>query len=83
MTFYSVQFVPDWFVTQQRRKYLRDNNDEWYHNKISEWYDDYRARKAQKVQIKKEFPPLVSIHQGTGIGVCQKTKKKETEKLRA
>ena len=35
--FVSDWFVPDWFVTEQRIKYLRDNNDDWYHNKIIEW----------------------------------------------
>ena len=41
--FFSVWFVPDWFVAQQRIKYLRDNSDDWYYNKIIEWYDGYNA----------------------------------------
>ena len=47
-------FLPDWFVTQQRIKYLRDTNDDWYDNKPIEWYDGYKAQKAEKGQIKKE-----------------------------
>ena len=30
-----------------------DNNDDWYYNKIIEWDDGYKKRKAQKAQIKK------------------------------
>ena len=40
-------FVPDWFVTQQWIKYFHDNNDNWYYNRIIEWYDGYKKRKAQ------------------------------------
>ena len=29
-----------------------DNNDDWYYNKINEWDDGYKQRKAQKAQIK-------------------------------
>ena len=56
--FFSVWFVPDWFVTQQRIKYLRDNNDDWYFNKIIEWYNGYNGWKAQKAQIKVELKPI-------------------------
>ena len=48
-------FVPDCFVTQQRIKDLWDNNSDWYNNKLIEWYDGFKARKAQKAQIKKEL----------------------------
>ena len=51
-------FVPDWFVTQQRIKNLRDNINDWYYNKLIEWYDGYKKRKAQKAQIKKELMPI-------------------------
>ena len=56
--FFSVQFVPDWFVTQQRIKYLRDNNDDWYDNKIIELYNGYKVRKAQRARIKEELTPI-------------------------
>ena len=50
--FFSVCFVSDWFVTQQRIIYLRDNNNNWYYNKLIGWHDVYEKRKAQKAQIK-------------------------------
>ena len=45
-------------MTQQRIKYLRDNKDDWYHNKVTEWHDGYKAGKVQKAQIKKELLPI-------------------------
>ena len=48
-------FVPDCFVTKQRIKDLWDNNSDWYNNKLIEWYDGFKARKAQKAQIMKEL----------------------------
>ena len=54
-------FVSDWFVTKKRIKYLRDNNDDWYHNKVIEWYDGYRVRKAQKASIKEELLPIKTL----------------------
>ena len=48
-------FVPDCFMTQQQVKYLQDDIDDWYNNKLTEWYDGYQKRKAQKARIKEEF----------------------------
>ena len=45
-------------MTQQRGKYLRANNDDWYYNKLIEWYDGHKKRNAQKAQIKKELMPI-------------------------
>ena len=33
---FSFLFVPDWFVTQEQVKYLRDDNDDWHDNKLIE-----------------------------------------------
>ena len=33
----SLLFVPGWFVMQQQVEYLRDDNDDWYDNKLIEW----------------------------------------------
>ena len=30
----SLLYVPDWFVTQQQVKYLRDDNNDWHDNKL-------------------------------------------------
>ena len=50
---FSLQFVPDWFVTQQQLKLWHYYND--YCNddyRLNEWYDGYKKRKAQKSKIK-------------------------------
>ena len=48
-----LQYVPDWFVTQQQIE-LWDNVDEYCNDdEIIEWYEGYQKRKAQKEQIKK------------------------------
>ena len=56
---YSLQFVPDWFVTQEQLKLWHDD-DYWYKydDEIIEWYKNYKKRKAQKAKIKKELLPI-------------------------
>ena len=51
----SLQFVPDWFVTHQKIKLWHNNNDYYKDDKLIEWYDGYKKRRAQKAQIKKEL----------------------------
>ena len=41
-----------------KSKYLRDDSDYWYNNKIIKWYDGYKKRKAQKAKIKDELMPI-------------------------
>ena len=55
---FSLQFVSDWFVTQQQIKMWHD--DAYYCNSygIIKWYDGYKKQKAQKAQIKKELMPI-------------------------
>ena len=55
---YSLEHVPDWFVTQQQI-------DKWYNNNyvhndegLSKWYEGYEKRKAQKASIKKKLRPI-------------------------
>ena len=51
----SVEFVPDWFVSQQQIDLWCDN-DYWYnHDDNIECYEVYKRRKAQKVKIKEEL----------------------------
>ena len=54
----SLQYVPNWFVTQQQLKLWQD--DAYYYNndKLIEWYDGYQKRKAQKAKIKEELIPI-------------------------
>ena len=49
----SLQFIPDWFVTQQQEKIWHDDDYYYYDDdEIIEWYDSYKKRKAKKAQIK-------------------------------
>ena len=53
---YTLVFCPDSFVTQEQIKsWYNDNYDD---DEALGWYQGYRKRKAQKVQIKKELMPI-------------------------
>ena len=49
----SLQFVPDWFVTQGQVKIWHDDGDYWDDgkDKFFEWYNGYKKWKAQKAKI--------------------------------
>ena len=54
----SLQFVPDWFVTQEQIDIWYDD-DYWYHDdELMEWYEGYKKRKTQKAKIKEELIPI-------------------------
>ena len=54
-----MQFVPDWFVTEQQIKIWHDS-DNWHDDdELIEWYDGYKKRKAQKEKIKEELLPII------------------------
>ena len=60
-----------------------DNGDYWDDdkNKLFEWYDGYKKRKAKKAQIKKELTPI-AWNPSRWWGWCMsEEEKKETEKL--
>ena len=71
--------VPDWFVTQQRIKNIRDNINDWCYNKFIEWYDGYKKRKAQKAQTKKDLIPIAWHPSRWWDWFVAKDEKKETE----
>ena len=52
---YSLQFVPDWFVTHQQIKIWQDDDDYCNDDKVIEWYKKYEKRKAQKSKIMEEL----------------------------
>ena len=54
-----LQFVPDQFVTHQQVEVWCDQSeyDDDY-DKFSEWYNDYKTRKAQKASIKEQLLPI-------------------------
>ena len=71
----SLQFAPDWFVTQQQIDVWYDD-DYWYHdNEIIEWYNGYQKRKAQKAKIKEELLPF-AWHPDHMIDWCMSEDKK-------
>ena len=54
----SLQFAPDWFVTQEQMD-VWYGDDYWYHNDdITERYNGYKKRKAQRAKIKEELLPI-------------------------
>ena len=78
---YSLQFVPDWFATEEQI-------DVWYYDdeycnddEFIEWYKGYKKRKAQKAKIKEEFLPI-AWHPSRYWDWCMSDdEEKETEKI--
>ena len=68
----SLQFVPDWLVTQEQIclwdddtcfRWYDDGKDKFIEfnddeDNFLEWYDGYKKRKAQKSKIKEELMPI-------------------------
>ena len=50
---FILEFVPDWFVSQQQLKLWHDNDDYCHNNELIKWHAGYQKRKAQKAKIKK------------------------------
>ena len=66
---FSLQFVPDWFVSQQQLD-VWYGNDYWYNDDdIIECYEGYKKQKAQKAKIKEEFLPIAG-HPSTYLDWC-------------
>ena len=76
----ALEFVPDWFVTQQQVKYLWDDDD-WYNNKLINWYDGHKKRKAQKAKITAELM-FIAWHPSRWWDWCvPNDEKQDSEKL--
>ena len=56
---YSLQYGPDWFVTQEQVKIWHGDNNYCNDNTIAEWYDGHKKRKVQKAEIKEELMSIV------------------------
>ena len=52
---YYLQYVPDWFVTQEQVKIWHDDNNYCDDDEIVERHDEYKKRKAQKMHIKDKL----------------------------
>ena len=55
---YSLQLVPDWFVMQDQVKIWYDDDDYCNDDELITWYDAYKKRRAQKVEIKEDLMPI-------------------------
>ena len=80
---FYLQYVPDWFVTQQQIE-LRDDVDDYCNDddEIIEWYDGYKNRKTQKAKIEEELM-RTACHPSRWWDWCMpEDEKKQTEKLR-
>ena len=53
-----LEYVPDWFVLQQQIGPCGDDDDYYDDDKLIEWYDGCKKRKAQKASIKDELMPI-------------------------
>ena len=47
-----LEYVPDWFVTQQQIKIWRNDDAYCDDDELIKWYNGYQKRKAQKAKIK-------------------------------
>ena len=56
-----LEYVPDWFVTQEHIDLWGDEDDYYDDDKLIEWNDGYKKRKAQKASIKDELMPITPI----------------------
>ena len=75
----SLQFVPDWFVSQQQLD-VWYGDDYWYNNDdITECYEGYKKQKAQKAKIKEEFLPI-AWHPSTYLDWCVPEDEKKRHK---
>ena len=55
---WSLEYIPDWYVTQQQIRSWCDDDDYCNYDKLIRWYDGYKKGKGQKVQIKEELMPI-------------------------
>ena len=53
--FFSLQFVPDWFVTQEQIDLWHDDDDYCNNYEMIDWYEGYEKQKAQKAKTKEEI----------------------------
>ena len=52
-----LEYVPDWFVTQQQIKIWRNDDEYCDDDELIKWYNGYQKRKAQKAKRKEKLLP--------------------------
>ena len=55
---YSLQFIPDWFVTEEKIEIGSDEDDYCNYDGIIKWHDGYKKQKVQKASIKEGLLPI-------------------------
>ena len=79
--FFSLQYVPDCFVTQQQLKIRHDVSEYDHDDEIIKWYDGYKNCRALKIKAENELM-LTACHPLKWWDRCMsEDEKKETEKL--
>ena len=78
---FSLQFVPDWFVTREQIDQWYDDDYVYNHHEMIEWYDGYKKQRAQKAQIKKELLPIAWHPLRYWDWCMSEEEKKEAKKL--
>ena len=73
---YLLEYVPDWFVTQEQIDVWDDDHDYY---KYIEWYHGYQKQKAQKASIKEKFTP-VAWHSSRHWDWCMSEDEKKRQK---
>ena len=66
---WSLNYVPDWFVTDEQLKIWRDDDKYCNPYGLIKWYDGYQKRKTQKAKIKEELMPI-ACHLSIWRGWC-------------
>ena len=68
---YSLQFVPDCFVTSQQMKIWEDDDEYCDDDELIKWYDGYQKRKPQKSKKKRRVNAhCLASRSCETIGVC-------------
>ena len=76
---WSLEYVPDWYVTQGQIKLWRDDDDHCNDDRLIKWYEGYKKRKAQKVKIKEELMPI-AWHPDRMMDWCMSEDEKKRQK---
>ena len=76
---YSLQFVPDGFVTQEQLEIWHDDVDNCTDDELIKWYKRYEKRKTQKEKRKEELM-TIAWHPHRAMDSCMPEDKKKRHK---